>query len=63
MRFRPPGTYVMKNSGMPGVTIGSDSDLVGVYSGRTSDESDLGFVWRMDEVDEICRGGVQGTVP
>jgi hypothetical protein len=53
----------MKNNKMPAVTIGPDLDLVGVYSGRTRDDSDLGFVWRMDEVDEICRNGVQGTVP
>jgi hypothetical protein len=45
------------------VTIAPDSDVVGVYSGRTSGESDLGFVWGMDEVDEICRNGVQGTIP
>jgi Trypsin-like peptidase domain len=63
MRYRPPGTYVMRTNKTPGVTIGSDSDLVGVYSGRTRDESDLGFVWVMDEVDEICRNSVQGTVP
>lgn len=63
MRYRPPGSFVMRNNGAMARTIGSDSDLLGVYSGRTSKESDLGFVWRIDEVDEICRNGAQGTVP
>lgn len=63
MRHRPPGTIVFRNDGQPGRTVLPDSDLLGVYSGRTSDESDLGFVWSMDEVDEICRNGAQGTVP
>lgn len=62
MRYRAPGTIVFRNDGQPGRTQFPDSDLLGVYSGRTSDESDLGFVWPMDEVDEICRTGVQGTV-
>ena len=36
-------------------------ELVGVYSGRTHKDSDLGFVWRIDEVDVICTDGVAGT--
>jgi hypothetical protein len=63
IRYRPPQTYVLANNKTPRVTIAPDSDVVGVYSGRTSGESDLGFVWGMDEVDEICRNGVQGTIP
>jgi hypothetical protein len=63
MRYRPPGTYLTANNGSLRRTVFPDSDILGVYSGRTSDESDLGFVWAMDEVDEICRNGVQGTVP
>lgn len=62
MRYRPPGSLVIRNDGNPGALRNSDSDLVGVYSGRTSDESDLGFVWAMGEVDEICRNGVPGKV-
>ena len=54
---------MFRNDGLPRKTIGQDSDLLGVYSGRTSDESDIGFVWFMDEVDVICRSGVRGTVP
>ncbi len=61
MRHRPEGTVITRNDGELGVTTGSVSQLIGVYSGRTSDESDLGFVWRMDEVEVICRDGAQGT--
>jgi len=61
IRYRPPGTYVMRNDNTSAVMRGSDSEIVGVYSGRTRGESDLGFVWPMDEVDEICRNGVRGT--
>ena len=42
--------------------------LLGVYTGRVPDDSapgsdfgsDLGFVWRIEEVTEICRNGVPG---
>ncbi|MEW1737985.1 trypsin-like peptidase domain-containing protein [Nocardia beijingensis] len=37
------------------------SRLVGVYSGRVSDESDLGYVWTVEAVNELCREGVRGT--
>jgi hypothetical protein len=62
MRYRPPGSVQVRNDRQAGSSEFPDSQLLGVYSGRTSDESDLGFVWPMDEVDEICRGGVPGTV-
>lgn len=62
MRYRPPGAPVFRNDGQLARTIWPDSQLLGVYSGRTSDESDLGFVWSIDEVDKICRNGVPGSV-
>lgn len=62
MRSRSVGTIVVRNDGRAGITQFPDSELLGVYSGRTSDESDLGFVWPMDEVDEICRNGAPGTI-
>lgn len=62
MRYRPPGSVQVRNDQQAGSSPYPDSQLLGVYSGRTSDESDLGFVWPMDEVDEICRNGVQGTI-
>ena len=61
MRHRPEGTVVTRVDGEMGVTTGPVSQLIGVYSGRTSDESDLGFVWRVDEVEVTCRDGVPGT--
>lgn len=35
--------------------------LLGVYSGRISEESDLGVVWRREVIAEIIDGGVRGT--
>lgn len=61
MRHRPEGTVLIRNDGELGVTTEPVSQLIGVYSGRTSHESDIGFVWRMDEVEVICRDGVPGT--
>jgi hypothetical protein len=62
MRHRAEDTLVKKTDGTYGLTIGSHSELVGVYSGRTHKNSDLGFVWRIDEVDVICRDGAPGTI-
>jgi S1-C subfamily serine protease len=62
MRHRAEDTLVKKTDNSYGLTIGSHSELVGVYSGRTHKDSDLGFVWRIDEVDAICKDGVNGTI-
>jgi hypothetical protein len=61
MRHKPEGTLAQRVDGRPGITPRAHSQIIGVYSGRTSDESDLGYVWRIDEVDEICRDGVDGA--
>ncbi|MET7769092.1 hypothetical protein [Nocardia sp. NPDC005366] len=37
------------------------SRLIGVYSGRISAESDLGYVWTVEALDEICRDGAPGS--
>ncbi|MBF6469976.1 trypsin-like peptidase domain-containing protein [Nocardia beijingensis] len=37
------------------------SRLIGVYSGRISIESDLGYVWTVEALNEICREGVRGS--
>lgn len=58
IRHRAEGVPVKSGAGVMGVTTGSHSEVVGVYSGRTSRESDLGYVWRIDEVEEICRNGI-----
>lgn len=62
MRHRAEDTLVRRTDGTYGLTFGANSELVGVYSGRTHKDSDLGFVWRIDEVDVICEEGVPGTV-
>jgi hypothetical protein len=36
--------------------------LLGVYSGRINDQSDLGFVWRRVGIKEIVESGVPGSV-
>jgi hypothetical protein len=61
-RRKPQGTPVFIGNTITGFTYGTHSQVVGVYSGRTSDESDLGYVWRIDAVDTICRDGVPGTI-
>ncbi|KAB7761768.1 hypothetical protein MMUC44124_00960 [Mycolicibacterium mucogenicum DSM 44124] len=61
MRHIPEGTLAKNADGTTGITNGPVSQIVGVYSGRTSDESDLGYVWRIEAVDAICRNGVPGT--
>jgi hypothetical protein len=55
IHYRQPLTPIYTNSGQVRFTAGGQSRILGVYSGRTSPESDLGFVWRIEEVDTICR--------
>lgn len=59
--FRRPRTVLANDSGQLVITQGTQSKLLGVYSGRVNAESDLGFVWRIGEVDAICRNRVPGT--
>ncbi|MGB3332454.1 MAG: trypsin-like peptidase domain-containing protein [Mycobacterium sp.] len=61
IRNKPAGTVVPTVGGSIGITAQTTSQLVGVYSGRTSDESDLGFVWRIDEVEILCQRGVRAS--
>jgi hypothetical protein len=37
------------------------SKLVGIYTGRLSDEADLGFVWRIEDVQKMFDEGVRGS--
>lgn len=60
--FRPPGTVVVTDTGQVTVTKGTQSKLLGIYTGRVNDDSDLGFVWRIGEVWAICREGVRPSV-
>ncbi|KWX20552.1 hypothetical protein AFM11_29555 [Mycolicibacterium wolinskyi] len=59
--FRPPGTLVVTDKGEVAITKGTQSKLLGVYTGRVNADSDLGFVWRIGEVWTICRRGVRGV--
>jgi hypothetical protein len=58
IRHRPDRTLIVMPDGSLQRTIGPLSEILGVYSGRTNDESDLGFVWALEHVDVICRQGV-----
>jgi hypothetical protein len=62
IRHCPEGTLVTKTDGSRGITLGPHSEIVGVYSGRTHPDSDLGYAWRIDDVDTICTDGVPGTI-
>ncbi len=62
IRHIPEGTVVATVGNSLGITARPQSQIVGVYSGRTSDESDLGYVWPIAEVENICRNGTAGTV-
>jgi hypothetical protein len=53
-----PGSLVPRADGTAKITGPAYSRLLGVYSGRTSNVSDLGFVWRIGEVAVLCRDGV-----
>lgn len=48
-----------------GVTLGTGPHqrLVGVYSGRTSDQSDLGFVWKTSTIVETLRAADTSSLP
>jgi hypothetical protein len=62
IRHVPEGTVVPTVGNSLGITLRPQSQIVGIYSGRTSDESDLGYVWPIAVVDEICRNGVPGKI-
>ncbi|VBA60547.1 hypothetical protein LAUMK191_05575 [Mycobacterium attenuatum] len=57
--FRLPSTPVPSNDGRFRWTLGTYSRLLGVYTGRLSKDSDLGLVWHIQEVANVCRKGVQ----
>jgi hypothetical protein len=50
------------HDGSTAVFAGPVEQFVGVYSGRISDESDLGFVWKATAVRDIVDEGARGTV-
>jgi hypothetical protein len=50
--YHAGGAVPMQGGGV-GVFAGPAQRLLGVYSGRVSEESDLGFVWKTSAVREI----------
>jgi hypothetical protein len=36
-------------------------EVLGVYSGRINDQSDLGIVWKTSALKEILQNGVRGN--
>ena len=61
INFDAMGSYTSASGGLV-VGGGPVEDFIGVYSGRISDESDLGFVWKASVVQQVFEGGVRGTV-
>ena len=59
MLYQHPGSLIRRGDGTARIAGTGYSRLLGVYSGRTSDVSDLGFVWRIEEIPAICRDGVR----
>ncbi|MGU3585913.1 serine protease [Rhodococcus sp. C26F] len=65
IRLYQRGEMVPRSSDNPDETLVMASylepitRLVGVYSGRVDEKSDLGFVWPLKVVDEICDGKVR----
>ncbi|MDQ4126252.1 MAG: serine protease [Actinomycetota bacterium] len=54
------GATRMRNGSLA-VVSGPVTDLLGIYSGRISEESDLGVVWKSSVIREIIDEGVQGS--
>lgn len=60
--YQRPLTPIYTNSGEIQLTKYGVSRLLGVYSGRTSPDSDLGFVWRIETVDVLCRAATRARL-
>lgn len=58
--YRPTGHQTEATTWVMG--DGPAEQFAGVYSGRISDQSDLGFVWKIGALLEILDGQRQGTV-
>jgi hypothetical protein len=41
--------------------MNASTSLVGIYSGRISEASDLGFVWKPSVIAEIIKNGARGN--
>jgi len=50
--YRSGGAIALKN-GSTGISAGSFSELIGIYSGRIHKDSDLGMVWKMRAIRQL----------
>ena len=50
--FRSGGSVAMEN-GTSAMLIGPVTNVLGIYSGRVNEQSDLGYVWKMNAVREL----------
>jgi hypothetical protein len=60
--FYADGGTVQTGDGGSVTIAGPVELLLGVYSGRINEQSDLGFVWRRAGIQEIVESGVPGSV-
>jgi hypothetical protein len=61
INYNPMGNYTSSTGGLV-LGGGPIEEFIGVYSGRISEESDLGFVWKASAVQQVIEGGVRGKV-
>lgn len=61
LAYRPAGSIVQFSDGGSQVRSGPTWQLLGVYSGRISEESDLGKVWRLEVLREILKFRVRDS--
>ena len=61
LAYHAGGAAAMQD-GSTAVFAGPLEQFIGVYSGRISDESDLGFVWKAAAVCDVVDSGVPGSV-
>jgi hypothetical protein len=59
LMFLLPNTPVPTDDGRFRNSKNAHSKLMGVYTGRVSKESDLGFVWQIRESRRVCVEGVK----
>ena len=59
--FYQNGGSIPTSDGGVVVSAAAVEELLGVYSGRISPESDLGVVWRREVIRDIIDGGVRGV--
>ena len=60
IRYVTPGSWVVIENGL---TIAQTEiiELIGVYSGRINEKSDLGKIWKVSALREILQSGVAGN--